>query len=93
MDKAKIGRGPQSLGELRSRTMRMCGSMTLPEIEKCLVKLTSGGDPLIEMIPARAGQKENRYVQPLSGECVLESWITTPASGSGGLPDNVPRAG
>jgi uncharacterized protein YceH (UPF0502 family) len=31
------------------------------------------------MIPARAGQKENRYVQLLSGEPDLESWITAPA--------------
>jgi uncharacterized protein YceH (UPF0502 family) len=72
-------RGPQTPGELRSRSERMCGSMTLPEIEKCLEELTSGGDPLIRMIPARAGQKENRYVQLLSGEPDLESWVTTPA--------------
>jgi uncharacterized protein YceH (UPF0502 family) len=72
-------RGPQTPGELRSRSERMCGSMTLPEIEKCLEELTSGGDPLIRMIPARAGQKENRYVQLLSGEPDLDSWITAPA--------------
>jgi uncharacterized protein len=71
-------RGPQTPGELRSRSERMCGAMTLPEIEKCLEELTSGGDPLIRMIPARAGQKENRYVQLLSGEPDLESWITIP---------------
>jgi uncharacterized protein YceH (UPF0502 family) len=72
-------RGPQTPGELRSRSERMCGPMTLPEIEKCLEELTSGSDPLIRMIPARAGQKENRYVQLLSGEPDLESWMTTPA--------------
>ena len=72
-------RGPQTPGELRSRSERMCGPMTLPEIEKCLEELTSGSDPLIRMIPARAGQKENRYVQLLSGEPDLESSITTPA--------------
>jgi uncharacterized protein YceH (UPF0502 family) len=72
-------RGPQTPGELRSRSERMCGPMTLPEIEKCLEELSSGSDPLVRMIPARAGQKENRYVQLLSGEPDLESWITTPA--------------
>ena len=66
-------RGPQTPGELRSRTERMCGPMTLPEIEKCLEELTSGGDPLIRVIPARPGQKENRYVQLLSGEPDLET--------------------
>src|SRR6202008_2667925 len=73
-------RGPQTPGELRSRSERMCGSMTLPEIEKCLEELTSGSDPLMRMIPARAGQKENRYVQLLSGEPDLESWIAASAS-------------
>jgi uncharacterized protein len=66
-------RGPQTPGELRSRTERMCGPMTLPEIEKCLEELMSGSEPLIRVIPARAGQKENRYVQLLSGEPDLES--------------------
>ena len=66
-------RGPQTPGELRSRTERMCGPMTLPEIEKFLEELTSGSEPLIRVIPARAGQKENRYVQLLSGEPDLES--------------------
>src|ERR1700737_604040 len=52
-------RGAQTPGELRSRTERMCGPMALPEIEKCLEELTSGSEPLIRVIPARAGQKEN----------------------------------
>jgi uncharacterized protein YceH (UPF0502 family) len=72
-------RGPQTPGELRSRSERMCGPVALPEIEKCLEELTSGSDPLIRMIPARVGQKENRYVQLLSGEPDLESWMTIPA--------------
>jgi uncharacterized protein len=72
-------RGPQTPGELRSRSERMCGPVALPEIEKCLEELTSGSDPLIRMIPARVGQKENRYVQLLSGEPDLESSMTTPA--------------
>ena len=75
-------RGPQTPGELRSRTERMCGPMTLPEIEKCLEELTSGGDPLIRVIPARAGQKENRYVQLLSGEPDLETFTAAAVTAS-----------
>jgi uncharacterized protein len=71
-------RGPQTLGELRSRTERMSGSMTLPEAEKYLEELTAGEDPLVRVIPARPGQKEKRYVQLLSGEPELES-LTAPA--------------
>src|ERR1700722_1351458 len=80
-------RGPQTPGELRSRTERMCGPMTLPEIEKWLEELTVGGDPLVRVIPARAGQKENRYVQLLSGEPDLDSWVSAPAPGPGPTSD------
>jgi uncharacterized protein YceH (UPF0502 family) len=59
-------RGPQTPGELRSRTERLCGSMTLPEVEACLEDLARGDDPLARVIPARPGQKEKRYVQLLS---------------------------
>jgi uncharacterized protein len=59
-------RGPQTPGELRSRTERLCGSMTLPEVEACLEDLAHGDDPLVRVIPARPGQKEKRYVQLLS---------------------------
>jgi uncharacterized protein len=76
-------RGPQTPGELRSRTERMCGSMTLPEIEKCLEGLTSGEDPFVRVIPARAGQKEKRYVQLFSGEPDLEVLTNTPPARAG----------
>jgi uncharacterized protein len=59
----------------------------LSEIEKCLEGLTSGGDPLVRMIPARAGQKEKRYVQLLSGEPDLDSWISTPPPTAGSSSD------
>jgi uncharacterized protein YceH (UPF0502 family) len=80
-------RVPQTPGELRSRTERMCGPMTLPEIEKCLEELTSGGDPLVRVIPARAGQKEKRYVQLLSGEPDLEILTSSPLPGVGQTSD------
>ena len=79
-------RGPQTPGELRSRTERMCGAMSLPEIEKYLEELTSGGDPLVRVIPARAGQKEKRYVQLLSGEPELDSSTSAPALAGGSIP-------
>ena len=80
-------RGPQTPGELRSRTERMCGPMTLPEIEKWLEELTRGEDPLVRVIPARAGQKEKRYVQLLSGEPDLDSWTSAPAPAAGMISD------
>jgi uncharacterized protein len=61
-------RGPQTPGELRSRTERLCGSMTLEEVEACLEDLARGDDPSVRVIPARPGQKEKRYLQLLSAE-------------------------
>jgi uncharacterized protein YceH (UPF0502 family) len=80
-------RGPQTPGELRSRTERMCGPMTLPELEKLLEELTRGEDPLVRVIPARPGQKEKRYVQLLSGEPESESSTIAPAPASGWISD------
>src|ERR1700751_2987778 len=73
-------RGPQTPGELRSRTGRMCDSMTLPEVEKSLEQLTCGQDPLVRVIPAKPGQKEKRYVQLLSGEPELEVPVAAPVA-------------
>ena len=59
-------RGPQTPGELRSRTERMCGAMSLSDLDKLLDELSAGDDPLVKVIPARPGQKEKRYVHLLS---------------------------
>ncbi len=61
-------RGPQTPGELRTRTERMHPSGTFEQIEACLAGLSSGDDPLVQMLPAGPGQKERRYTERLSGE-------------------------
>ena len=79
-------RGAQTSGELRSRSERMCGSMTLPETEKCLEDLSQGEDPLVRVIPDRSGQKEKRYIQLLSGEPDLEASAITMRPDAGSVP-------
>jgi uncharacterized protein YceH (UPF0502 family) len=64
-------RGSQTPGELRSRTERMCGAMTLSDVETLLDELTAGDDPLVKVIAPRAGQKEKRYVQLLSDQAEI----------------------
>lgn len=59
-------RGPQTPGELRSRTERMCGAMSLSDVDAVLDALSAGTDPLVKVLAARPGQKEKRYVQLLS---------------------------
>jgi uncharacterized protein len=73
-------RGPQTLGELRSRTERMQFFDSLEQVESFLAELARGESPLVRILPARPGQKESRYVQLLSGEPVLPEDIPTQGS-------------
>jgi uncharacterized protein YceH (UPF0502 family) len=61
-------RGPQTAGELRSRTERIFHFATLEELEGCLEGLERGDSPLIKLLPQQPGQKERRYVQLFSAE-------------------------
>ena len=66
-------RGPQTLNELRIRTERMHAFANLGEVDECLRGLGEGAEPLVRVVPARPGQKENRYVPLLSGEPALDA--------------------
>jgi uncharacterized protein YceH (UPF0502 family) len=78
-------RGPQTAGELRARTERMHGFGSVPEVEESLHGLSQGSDPLVRVLPPRPGQKEQRWVQLLSGEPEIEE------SSSSAPLDQVPR--
>lgn len=75
-------RGPQTPGELRARTERMHRFGSLEELESALDGLVKDEAHFVRMLPARAGQKERRYVQLLSGEpdLALPAEETPPAS-------------
>jgi uncharacterized protein YceH (UPF0502 family) len=62
-------RGPQTLGELRSRAERMHNFSDLEEVEACLRGLMSRQpDPLVARLERHTGMKEPRYAHLLSGE-------------------------
>ncbi|MEP6669175.1 MAG: YceH family protein [Chthoniobacter sp.] len=61
-------RGPQTPGELRSRSERMHPFETMAEVESRLDELARGDSPLIRFLDARPGQKERRVIQLLSAE-------------------------
>jgi uncharacterized protein YceH (UPF0502 family) len=61
-------RGPQTPGELRSRTERMHAFNSLEAVESCLDELARGDSPLVRQVPPRPGQKERRYLQLFSSE-------------------------
>lgn len=59
-------RGPQTQGELRTRTERLYGFPSLEEVERHLSGLMKGDEPLVKIIAPRPGQKERRFAQCLS---------------------------
>ncbi|MFA6433202.1 MAG: YceH family protein [Elusimicrobiales bacterium] len=55
-------RGPQTPGELRGRTDRLCEFTGTAEVEGLLQALCAAAeDPLVARLPRQAGQKESRY--------------------------------
>jgi uncharacterized protein YceH (UPF0502 family) len=67
-------RGPQTVGEIRTRTNRLYDFTSLEEVETTLNSMMSGEPPRVARLPRQTGQKEVRYAHLLSGEVsVLES--------------------
>jgi uncharacterized protein YceH (UPF0502 family) len=58
-------RGPQTVGELRTRTERMTDFDSLAEVEHELRFLSSVAEPLALSLGRRPGQKEERWACPL----------------------------
>jgi uncharacterized protein YceH (UPF0502 family) len=64
-------RGPQTVGELRTRTERMHHFNDLDAVEGCLDGLAKGDAPLVQLLPTRPGQKERRYAQLFSADSLI----------------------
>lgn len=75
-------RGPQTLGELRTRTERLHGFSGLGEIQETLDGLARRDDPLVVRLPVQPGQKEARFAHLLSGEIDVEAFAVAQASRS-----------
>jgi uncharacterized protein YceH (UPF0502 family) len=61
-------RGPQTPGELRSRSERMHSFDDLSEVESTLQRLLKREPPLVKILPRQPGTKEARYAHLLSGD-------------------------
>jgi len=61
-------RGPQTPGELRSRTDRMYHFEALEDVVSTLDRLNHREPPLARVLPRQPGTKESRYTHLLSGE-------------------------
>jgi uncharacterized protein YceH (UPF0502 family) len=60
-------RGPQTAGELRSRSERMHRFSELATVEETLMELMERTPPLAVLLPRMPGRKEQRYMHTFSG--------------------------
>jgi len=65
-------RGPQTVGEIRTRGNRLFEFQSLEDVEATLNGLMGKSpSPLVARLPRQAGQKEARYAHLLSGEVTI----------------------
>ena len=63
-------RGPQTPGELRSRTERLHDFGSVDEVVAVLNRLADRDEPFVTLLERRPGQKEARYAHLLAGEVI-----------------------
>ena len=63
-------RGPQTPGELRSRSERMHSFEDMSAVQSSLQHLMKREPPLVKPLPRQPGTKETRYAHLLSGDVV-----------------------
>lgn len=73
-------RGPQTPGELRSRTERMHRFDDLEQVQSTLQRLMKREPPIVAVLPRQPGTKEVRYAHLLSGE--LQIAVSAPEHGA-----------
>jgi len=73
-------RGPQTPGELRTRSERMYRLETLEDVQSALQKLMDRQPPLARVLPRQPGTKESRYVHLFGGE--IPDTVEAPADTS-----------
>jgi uncharacterized protein YceH (UPF0502 family) len=88
-------RGPQTPGELRTRTERMYAFEDLDAVHSALNLLMRREPPLVKVLPRQPGTKESRYMHLLSGDVVpVESAAESgeEARAAGGQAQALPSA-
>ncbi len=73
-------RGPQTPGELRQRTNRLCDFADVEAVEEALNGLMTRADgPFVARLARAPGERESRYAH-LFGDAVIDSAADTPTS-------------
>ena len=66
-------RGPQTPGEIKSRSGRMFNFESLAQLDAVLQNLMNKEKSLVMKLPRQTGMKESRYIHLLSGEGEIET--------------------
>ncbi|MBW3530332.1 DUF480 domain-containing protein [Shewanella sp. NKUCC06_TVS] len=66
-------RGPQTPGELRTRSNRLHEFKDVIDVEDCIRQLMSREKPFLKQLPREAGRRESRYVELFSAASSHES--------------------
>jgi uncharacterized protein len=87
-------RGPQTVGELRTRTERMTAFDSLSDVEHELDLLVGAEPPLVARLARRPGQKEERWADLLQAEAAAVAEDVWDLGGSPtGSETDTPRPG
>ena len=69
-------RGPQTPGELRTRTERLCKFQDVREVESTLEQLMQRDDgPFVARLPRQAGKRDARYAHLFGGELEMSEAV------------------
>jgi hypothetical protein len=89
-------RGPQTVGELRSRTERLHAFDSTAAVQGVLDRLAARPEPLVVALPRALGQKEGRWAHLLAGPVDVEAVAAArpgaeqaPRRGGSGLEERV----
>jgi uncharacterized protein YceH (UPF0502 family) len=86
-------RGPQTPGEIRTRTNRLANFTDVKQVEAILDEMSNrAGGALVVKLPREAGKRESRYAHLFCGEVDVEamsvlSGVATPAPASSSRMD------
>ena len=84
-------RGPQTIGEIRTRSNRLYDFTSIEQVETTLNGLMAAVPPLVVRLPRQMGQKEVRYAHLLSGEVEMAALEAEPEVRPEIDPDRIGR--
>lgn len=80
-------RGPQTPGELRTRTQRMAEADKGTDIDTALEQLAARPDgPFVVRLPREPGRRDSRFAHLFSGDIDFDAIAATPAAAAGQEP-------